>query len=84
MPGLRILAGVSFDFPDDLIQLQREWFTTDAARTAAAQSGDDAAFKDAGQRLQNLTIELQEKVRKYENPYEARMALREAAREAPG
>lgn len=68
-------------FDDDLIDLQRRWFAAEAARTAAAESGDDAAFADAGRRLQDLTLELQEKVRKYESPYQARMALREAARQ---
>ena len=73
---------VSFDFPSELIELQREWFAADAARTAAAESGDDAAFEAAGRQLQDLTFRLQREVREYEQPFAARMALREAAREA--
>jgi hypothetical protein len=79
---VRILVAVPFDFPSDLIELQREWFAADAARTAAAQSGDDAAFEAAGRRLQDLTFRLQRKVRAYEQPFSARMALRKAARDA--
>jgi hypothetical protein len=78
----RILVLVSFDFPFDLIDLQREWFAADAARTAAAKSGDDAAFETAGQQLQDLTFRLQRKVREYEQPFAARTALRKAARDA--
>lgn len=70
-----------FDFPADLIQLQRDWFTADEARTAAAQRGDDEAFATAGERLQDLTMAL------HRHPYlaesgqqhTARMALRKVA-----
>lgn len=79
---MRILVLVSFDFPSDLIELQREWFAADAARTLAAKGGDDAAFEAAGRQLQDLTFRLQRKVREYEQPFAARMALRKAAREA--
>jgi hypothetical protein len=75
---------VSFTFPPELVQLQADWFATDQARTAAAKSGEDAAFKAAGQRLQDLTLKLVKETRKYEAPYQARMALREAARQAKG
>jgi hypothetical protein len=73
---------VSFDFPSDLIELQREWFAADVARTAAAKSGDNAAFEAASRQLQDLTFRLQRKVRAHEQPFAARMALRKAAREA--
>lgn len=79
----RILTGVTYDFPDDLLQLQRDWFATDRDRTAAAASGDDEAFEAAGARLQELTFELQKHVRAYEQPFQARMALREAAQADP-
>jgi hypothetical protein len=79
---VRILALASFDLPSDLIDLQREWFVADAARTAAAKGGDDAGFEAAGRQLQDLTFRLQRRVREYEQPFAARMALREAAREA--
>jgi hypothetical protein len=74
---------VSFDFPPDLIELQQKWFAVDRDRTAAARVGDNEAFEAAGARLQELTIELQKRVRAYEQPFQARMALREAAAEHP-
>ncbi|MGI5233780.1 hypothetical protein [Actinoallomurus sp. CA-142502] len=73
---------MSFTFSLELVQLQVDWFVADQARTAAAKSGDDAAFKAAGQRLQDLTHKLVKETRKHETPYQARMALREAARKA--
>ena len=78
----RILSGVTFDFLADLLRLQRDWFAADQARTEAAQSGDNEAFTAAGERLQDLTMALHrhEWVRGCETPYQARMALREAAR----
>lgn len=38
---------VTFDFPADLVELQRKWFTADADRTTAAQNDDNEAFKAA-------------------------------------
>jgi hypothetical protein len=73
---------VSFTFSPELVQLQVDWFAADQARTAAAKSGDDAAFKATGQRLQELSLKLVRETRKHEAPYQARMALRKAARKA--
>lgn len=72
-----------FDFPPDLVQLQRDWFAADEARTEAAQSSDDEAFKEAGARLQDLTMALHRHpwMNETERRVEARMALREFARE---
>lgn len=77
----RILATVTFDFPPDLVQLQRDWFTADRARTAAAQNGDDEAFTTAGARLQDITMALHRHpwMQACETRYQARLALREAA-----
>jgi hypothetical protein len=75
---------VTFDFPDDLLELQRDWFAADKDRTAAARGGDDAAFIAAGARLQDLTMALHRHpwMRECTSRYEARMALRAAARQA--
>jgi hypothetical protein len=72
---------VTFDFPPDLVQLQRDWNTTDRDRTAAAQTGDDEAFAAAGARLQDITMALHRHpwMQACETRYQARLALREAA-----
>jgi hypothetical protein len=74
---------VSFDLPDDLIDLQRQWFAADEARTQAAQSGSAEAFKAAGERLQDVTMTLHRHpwMQASEQRYQARMALREAVRQ---
>jgi hypothetical protein len=74
---------MAFDFPDDLLSLQRDWFAADAARTTAAQGGDDEAFAEAGARLQDVTRALQSHDwwTGRDDRYQARMALREGARE---
>jgi hypothetical protein len=76
---------VTFDFPDDLVQLQRDWFGADAARTAAARNGDSEAFEAASARLQDLSMALHRHpwMQACDTRYQARMALREAARQAP-
>jgi hypothetical protein len=81
--AVRILEVVTFDFPDDLVQLKRNWLAADAARTGAAQSGDDQAFAEAGAQLQDLTIAMHRHpwMRECETPLQAREALREAARQ---
>lgn len=73
---------MAFGFPPDLVQLQRDWFTADEARTAAAQSGDGEAFAAAGGRLQDLAMALHRHpyMQTSEQRYQARMALRDAAR----
>jgi hypothetical protein len=70
-----------FDFPPDLVQMQRDWFAADKARTAAAQSGDDEAFATAGKRLQDLTLALHRHpyLAESEQQHTARMALRKVA-----
>jgi hypothetical protein len=75
------MLDVTFDFPPSLVKLQQEWFAADRARTAAARSGDDDAFRAAHKRLLDLTEDLDEKLRPYGAPHQARMALREAARD---
>lgn len=71
----------TFDFPDDLVQLQRDWFAADEARTAAARAGDDAAFNEAGARLQDVTMALHRHpwMHACETRFQARLALRAAA-----
>lgn len=71
-----------FDFPADLVQLQRAWFAADEARTAAARSGDGEAFVEAGERIQDLTMALHRHpwMQASETRYQARMARRDAAR----
>lgn len=77
----RILTGVTYDFPDDLVPLQRDWFAVDRDRTAAARAGDDEAFESAGVRFQTLSIALHRHpwMQACETRFQARMALREAA-----
>ena len=73
---------MDFDFPDDLVQLQRDWFAADEARTAAARSGDSEVFAVADGRLQDVTMALHRHpyMQASETRYQARMALREAAK----
>lgn len=75
---------MAFDFPPDLVQLQHDWYTADDARTTAAGSGDDHAFTAAGTRLQDATMALHRHDwwNDRDDRYQARMALREAARDA--
>jgi hypothetical protein len=70
--------GMAFDFPDELVRLQQEWFAADAARTAAARRGD-AEFQAAHRRLQKLTEDLDEGLRPFGASYTARKDLRKAA-----
>jgi hypothetical protein len=75
-----------YEFPQDLIELQRAWDAADARRTAAARDPDDdydaahAAALDAVEALNDH--EYWETV---ENRHEAKQALRKVARtqEAP-
>lgn len=74
---------MAFDFPPDLVQLQRDWFTSDTARTEAAQAGDDEAFTASGARLQDVTMALHRHpwMQACDQRYQARMALRQVARD---
>jgi hypothetical protein len=49
---------VTFDFPDDLLHVQREWFAAEAPWREAAQRGDQPAVDEAYQATQALTMEL--------------------------
>lgn len=71
-----------YDFPEDLLALQREFFTAEAAWTRAARAGDDAATTVAYQRTQDAAVALSRDpwLAAQPNRYEARMALRGAAR----
>lgn len=70
-----------FDFPPDLVQLQRDFLAAEERWRVAAAGGDDEAITVAYQEAQRLAMELHRNpwMSEVENRYEARMALREAA-----
>ena len=75
---------MAFDFPDDLIDVQRAFLAAERAWSQAARGeGDDMAVNEAYQETQRLTMEV------HRHPWwatlstgrhEARAALRDAAR----
>jgi hypothetical protein len=69
------------DFPDDLVNLQRDWFAAEKA-WEEADPGESATA--AYERVHELTMALHRHpwMQAAENRYEARMALRQAARSA--
>lgn len=74
-----------FDFPPDLLDLQRKFFAAEAAWEQAGASGDAEATEAAYQRTQDVVVALHRHPWMREQAeagkrYEARMALREAAR----
>lgn len=73
-----------YDFPDDLLELARDFNAADAARTQAANSGSDDEFQAAHARVQELAMRLaaDEWLWSQPNRHEARQALRKAAQSA--
>lgn len=69
-----------FHFPDDLVQLQHEWFDAETA-WKEAEPGEPAAA--AYRRVHELTLALHrhKTMREAENHHEMREALRKAARQ---
>lgn len=75
--------GMAFDFPDDLVQLQRGFFAANRRWAEAARGGDDGATERAYRDTHEAVMAL------YGHPwwetvsvrYQARMALREAAQQ---
>lgn len=75
-----------FDFPDDLLKLQKEFFAAESAWEQAGASGDAEATEAAYQRTQDVVVALHRHPWMREQAeagkrYEARMALRDAAKE---
>jgi hypothetical protein len=74
---------MGFDFPDDLVQLQRDFLAADQRWRQAAAQGDPEEVIQAYQATHDAALEL------YRHPwwdttetrYQARMALREAAKQ---
>jgi hypothetical protein len=71
-----------YDFPDDLLDLQREFFAAEKAWKEAGKRGDAEATTAAYQRTQDAAMALHRHpwMNATENRYKARLALREAAR----
>jgi hypothetical protein len=69
-----------FDFPSDLLELQRAFFAAEAAWEQAGASGDAEVIAAAYQRTQDVVMALHRHpwMNATENRYEARMALRRA------
>lgn len=70
-----------FDFPDELLQLARDFEDADAARADAAGKSDEE-FQAAHKRAQELAVKLAADEWLWDQPnrHEARQTLREAAR----
>jgi hypothetical protein len=73
----------SYDFPPELVALQRSFFAAEQAWRKAAATGDDAAVRRTYQDAHDLALQLHrnEWLNTVEGRYRARMALREAARD---
>lgn len=73
---------MAFDFPPDLVQLQRDFFAAEEAWRVAAARGDDEATNAAYREVHRLAMELHRHpwMNEVETRYQARMALREAAK----
>lgn len=80
----RILTGVTFNFPDDLLWLERDLLRALDRWSDAAQRGDQSAIDEAYRAAQTSAVYLHRHswLRECETPYQARMALREAARQS--
>lgn len=70
------------DFPDKLLNWQKAFFDAEERMTAAARSGDEEAFRQAREEAAEAAAELGNSEWLWEQPnrFEARMALRKAAR----
>jgi hypothetical protein len=71
-----------FTFPDDLVQLQRDWFAAERRWQEAARRGDQPAIDEAYQATHDLTMALHRHpyMQDTEHRYQARIAIREVAR----
>lgn len=79
-----INGAASYDFPPELVALQRSFFAAEQAWREAAAVGDDDAVRRAYQDVHDLALQLHrnEWLNAVEGRYQTRMALREAARDA--
>ena len=71
----------SYDFPPELVALQRAFFDAERAWSEAARGGDDDAVRRAYQSAQDLALQLHRDdwLNNVEHRYQARIALRAAA-----
>ena len=70
-----------YDFPDDLLQIGRDFAAADTARTAAAKKSDEE-FQAAHARVQKLALKLAANEWLWANGrHAARQALREAVKD---
>jgi hypothetical protein len=72
---------MAYDFPDDLIQLQRDFFAAEERWRQAAAGGDDDAVGQAYRTAHDAALALHRHPwwDTTETRYQARLALREAA-----
>ena len=91
-PNLTLLAfraaarirGMSYDLPDHLITLKRDFLATEARLEELSKGGDDEKWQAAYKELQDLAVELDGHPywATVDNRYQAGMALLAAAKEA--
>lgn len=72
----------TYDFPPDLLELQRRWFEAESRWIGAAKGEDEAAVSEARATVQDITMALHRHpwMQAVDGRYSARTALRKAAR----
>jgi hypothetical protein len=71
-----------YDFPPDLLQLQRDFFAAETRMTEAARADDDATLSEARDTAREVAVALNrdEWLNAQGDRFSAHLALREAAR----